>query len=207
MYEVELKVRAEHDRVRPRIESIGAEPAGAVSQVDTYYDHPVREFAETDEALRIRRETDDAADADAAENDANETGGAAGNDANETGSADGEGERARVTYKGPLVDAASKTREELETAVEDGSTMAAVLESVGFEPAATVEKRRERFRHGEYTVTLDSVAGLGEFVEVETEAEEIEPAREGAVELLERLGLDPGAGIRTSYLGLLLDGE
>ena len=172
MYEVELKVRAEHDRVRPRLESIGAEPEGTVSQVDTYYDHPVREFAETDEALRIRRETDES------------------------------GERAKVTYK---VDDASKTREELETGVDDGDTMAGVVESVGFEPAATVEKRRERFSHGEYTVTLDAVEGLGEFVEVETEAEEIESAREGAVEVLERLGLDPADGIRTSYLGLLLD--
>lgn len=175
MYEVELKVRAEHGRVRARLESIGAEPAGTVSQVDTYYDHPVREFAETDEALRIRRETDDSDD------------------------------RAKVTYKGPLVDDASKTREELETGVDNGDTMAGVIESVGFEPAATVEKRRERFHHGEYTVTLDTVDGLGEFVEVETEAEQIKPAREGAVDLLERIGLDPGDGIRTSYLGLLLD--
>jgi adenylate cyclase class 2 len=178
MYEVELKVRAEHDRVRPRLESIGAEPEGTVSQVDTYYDHPVREFAETDEALRIRRETDESGES---------------------------GERAKVTYKGPLVDDASKTREELETGVDDGDTMAGVVESVGFEPAATVEKRREQFSHGEYTVTLDAVEGLGEFVEVETEAEEIESTREGAVEVLERLGLDPADGIRTSYLGLLLD--
>ena len=185
MYEVELKVRAEHDRVRPRLESIGAEPAGTVSQVDTYYDHPVREFGETDEALRVRRETDDAGGTDGE---------------------DGESERAKVTYKGPLVDDGSKTREELETGVDDGDTMAGVLESVGFEPAATVEKRRERFRHGEYTVTLDTVEGLGEFVEVETEAEAIDPAREGAIEVLERLGLDPADGIRTSYLGLLLDG-
>ena len=110
-----------------------------------------------------------------------------------------------MTYKGPLVDDASKTREELETGVDDGDTMAGVVESVGFEPAATVEKRRERFSHGEYTVTLDTVEGLGEFVEVETEAEAVGPAREGAVEVLERLGLDPADGIRTSYLGLLLD--
>ncbi len=174
MYEVELKLRAEHGSLRPRLEGIGAEPTGTVTQIDTYYDHPVRAFGETDEALRIRRETDDS------------------------------GERAKVTYKGPLVDAASKTREEAETGVGDGETMASILESVGFEPAATVEKTRERFHTGEYTVTLDTVEGLGEFVEVETEAEEVGPARDGAIELLERLGLDPEQGIRTSYLGLLL---
>jgi len=177
MYEVEVKLRADHGTLRSRLGEIDAESMGTVTQVDTYYDHPVRSFEDTDEALRIRRETDDS------------------------------GEQARVTYKGPLVDEVSKTRKESETGVDDGETMATILESVGFTPAATVEKTRERFRCGEYTVTLDTVEGLGEFVEVETEAEEIEPARDGAIDLLERLELDPDAGIRTSYLGLLLADE
>ncbi|MFT4903554.1 MAG: adenylate cyclase class 2 [Natronomonas sp.] len=177
MYEVEVKVQAEHDAVRERLAELGADPAGTVEQADTYYDHPVREFAETDEALRIRRET-----------------------------FDGEME-AKVTYKGPLVEAESKTREELETGVENGETMASVLAKLGFEPAATVEKVRERFEYDGYTVTLDTVAGLGEYVEVETEAEEVEAAREGALDVLCDLGLDPSEQIRTSYLGLLLDGD
>ncbi|PSP47771.1 class IV adenylate cyclase [Halobacteriales archaeon QH_7_69_31] len=110
----------------------------------------------------------------------------------------------RVTYKGPLVESASKTREERETGVEDGDTMERILTTLGFDRFETVEKHRERFEHGEYTVTLDSVSGLGEYVEVETEAEAVEPAREGAVALLQDLGLDPDAQIRTSYLELLL---
>ncbi len=175
MYEVELKIRTPHRPIRDRLNAIGAEPAGTVTQVDTYYDHPVREFAETDEAFRIRHE------------------------------ADTDGEHAKVTYKGPLVDEGSKTRRELETGVDNGDTMAEIAESVGFEPAATVKKERERFRYGEYTITLDTVDGLGEFVEVETEAEAVAPARDGAIELLERLDLDPDEGIRTSYLGLLLE--
>ncbi|MFO7925219.1 MAG: class IV adenylate cyclase [Halobacteriota archaeon] len=177
MYEVELKLRVEHQDLRERLATIDAKPVGTVTQVDTYYNHLTRNFAETDEALRIRRETTDSE------------------------------KKAKLTYKGPLVDADSKTREELETSVGDEEIMAAILESVGFDPAATVEKTRERFRCGEYTVTLDSVTGLGEFIEVETEAEKIDPAREGAVELLERLDLDPDQGIRRSYLGLLLDAE
>lgn len=180
MYEVELKVRTDHDGLRERLAEIGAEPSGTVRQVDTYYDHPTRDFAETDEALRIRRETDD------------------GDDGNP---------RTKVTYKGPLVDPDSKTREELETGVEDGDTFASVLEALSFEAAATVEKTRERYRCDGYTVTLDSVAGLGEFVEVEIEADEVDPAREGAIELLERVGLDADDGIRESYLGLLLGDE
>ena len=174
MYEVELKVAADHAPVRGRLATLDAEPLGAVEQVDTYFEHPVRDFAETGEAFRIRRETSDG-DTDT-----------------------------RVTYKGPLVDSASKTREERETGVEDGDTMERILATLGFDRFETVEKHRERFEHGEYTVTLDSVSGLGEYVEVETEAKAVEPAREGAVAVLRDLGLDPDAQIRTSYLGLLL---
>lgn len=178
MYEVELKVRAAHGEIRDLLGEIGAEPLGTVRQIDTYYDHPVRDFAETDEAFRIRRETGGVDDTDS---------------------------RARVTYKGPLVDPDSKTREELETEIGDGETMASILGALSFEPAATVEKSRERFRYDGYTITLDSVDGLGEFVEVEIEAEEIGPARDGAIELLDRLGLNAEDSIRRSYLGLLLD--
>ncbi|KPN31453.1 putative adenylyl cyclase CyaB [Halolamina pelagica] len=111
-----------------------------------------------------------------------------------------------MTYKGPLVEQASKTREEFETAVDDGDAAAGILDGLGFEPAATVSKERERFELDEYTVTLDQVDEVGSFVEVEragTESE-IEQLRSGAQSLLRRLGLDPSAQIRTSYLGLLL---
>lgn len=180
MYEVEVKVRADHDAVREGLADVGAEPMETVEQVDTYFGHPVRDFAETDEALRIRREK----------------------------TADGP-MVASVTYKGPLVDEASKTREERETVVEDGETMAEILDALGFVAVETVEKVRERFAVDGYTVTLDTVDGLGTFVEVETEAEAeaVEPARDGALDLLRKLGLDPSEQIRTSYLGLLLDAE
>ncbi|MFB6152328.1 MAG: class IV adenylate cyclase [Haloarculaceae archaeon] len=178
MYEVEVKVRATHEAVRERLREAGADPAGSVVQEDTYYDAPHRDFAETDEALRVRTERrDDEA-------------------------------TVALTYKGPLVDEGSKTREEFETAVADGEAAAGILDGLGFEPAATVRKERERWSLAGFTVTLDSVDGLGEFVEVETETEResaVESARDGARDLLERLGLDPDDGIRTSYLGLLLD--
>lgn len=175
MYEVEVKVRAEHETVRQRLTDRGAELVDRVDQIDTYYDAPHRDFAATDEALRLRRET-----------------------------ADGE-TTTRVTYKGPLVDARSKTRREAETAVDEGTAMEAILDGLGFEPAATVEKKRERYLIDGYTVTLDNVAGLGEFVEVERKAEDVDAAREGAFSVLRSLDLDPDDQLRTSYLGLLLD--
>jgi adenylate cyclase class 2 len=190
MYEVEIKVPADLDATRERLREAGAERVDARRQRDTYYDAPHREFAETDEALRIRRETP-LADAD--------------------GSPESEAEpAATVTYKGPLLDDASKTRAEHETGVDDGEALAAVLSGLGFEPAATVEKRREFWSYDGFTVTLDAVTGLDEYVEIEraVEAEgEVNATREAAIAALDRLGLDAADQVRTSYLGLLLAGE
>ncbi len=172
-----MKVRATHDPVRDRLGSLGATHERTVEQVDTYYDAPDRDFAATDEALRIRRET--------------------------VVSDDGE-RRALVTYKGPLVDEASKTREEHETAVADDEELAGVLDGLGYAPAATVEKRREQYALDGLTVVLDRVTDLGEFVEVEVESEDVDAAREAVFACLDRLGLDPDEQIRTSYLGMLL---
>ena len=182
MYEVEVKVAADHEPVRSALERLGAEARGTVRQIDTYYDAPHRNFAATDEALRLRREV----------------------------RPEGGGRSTVLTYKGPLVESASKTREEAETAVDDGEAMATALSGLGFEPAATVAKDRDRFALDGYAVTLDAVDGLGEFVEVETEVDretEVERAREGATEVLRSLDLDPTDGIRTSYLGLLLEAQ
>lgn len=210
MYEVEVKVRADHDRIRSRLNELGEQdesdqldeldgldelnetdttPTHIVQQVDTYYDAPHRNFAETDEALRIREETD------GSKTEGGETSGER---------AKGE-ETTQLTYKGPLVDDASKTREESETVVDSRETMDSILRSLGFSPAAVVEKEREQYALGEYTVTLDTVSHLGEFVEIERVSDdtEIETAREGAFSILRALGLDPNEQIRTSYLGLL----
>ncbi|MFC5973139.1 class IV adenylate cyclase [Halomarina salina] len=195
MYEVEVKLRADHAPLRERLDSLDADHERTVEQVDSYYDAPHREFATTDEALRIRRVTQ--VDGGNGPDDATSSRGESENDATE----------ARVTYKGPLVDDASKTRVEHETGVDDGETLADVLDALGFEPAATVEKRREEYTVGEVTVVLDDVTGLGEFVEVELESEAIDAARDRCFEVVRRLGLDPDDGIRTSYLELLLDGD
>ena len=176
MYEVELKVRADHDAVRERLADADATLVGSVQQDDIYYDAPDRNFAETDEALRVRTERAD------------------------------DGTETRLTYKGPLVEQESKTREEAKTAVADPDALADILSGLGYDPAAEVRKERTRYRLDGYTVTLDTVDGLGEFVEVEREVEDgIDAAREGARDVMDRLGLNPDEQIRTSYLGLLLE--
>lgn len=175
MYEVEVKVPADIEGVAERLDELGADQVDTVIQEDTYYDAPHRDFAETDEAVRVRRETR-------------------------------RGETtAKVTYKGPLLEAESKSREEFETAVGDGDDVDAIFQHLGFEPAATVRKNRRVYEVRAFHVTLDAVDDVGEFVEVEAETEgDIEPVREGAYEVLRDLGLDPDDQQRTSYLGMLL---
>jgi len=115
------------------------------------------------------------------------------------------GSGAKVTYKGPLLEAESKSREEFETGVENGDHIDAIVQHLGFEPAATVRKNRRVYEVREYDVTLDAVDDVGEFVEVERETDgDIEPVREGAYEVLRDLSLNPNDQQRTSYLGMLL---
>ncbi|NIB99543.1 class IV adenylate cyclase [Halobacterium sp. R2-5] len=204
MYEVEVKVPASHDAVRAALADAGAEPAGTVAQADTYFDAPHREFAETDEALRVRRVANAA---ESFERDPGENLGTA-IDAVLDGEYRADGE-SRVTYKGPLLEAESKTREEFETSVASGAEMRDILDRLGFAPAATVRKLRETHHVDGFEVLLDAVEDVGEYVEVETEVEtdaDVEAAREDAYALLRELGLDPADQIRTSYLGLKLDG-
>ncbi len=55
MLEVELKFRCEDTgRLEADLSRLGARRADQVRQVDQYFNHPQRDFAQTDEAVRIR---------------------------------------------------------------------------------------------------------------------------------------------------------
>jgi len=173
MIEVEVKVKADHSKVRSILQKLGAIKIGIENQSDTYFAAPYRDFSKTDEALRIR-------------------------------SLDGQ---AVLTYKGPKLDKVSKTREELETSVDEATT-AKILHALGFSDAGIVRKKREVFRAGEITVCLDAVEGLGEFLEVEIIAEDekdLDTSREKLFELLKQFGAGEKDSIRTSYLEMGLE--
>lgn len=56
-FEVEIKYRGvDHNDLERRLLALGARPAISVTQVDIYLAHPSRDFAETNEAFRIRRD-------------------------------------------------------------------------------------------------------------------------------------------------------
>ncbi len=106
-----------------------------------------------------------------------------------------------LTYKGPRFDSETKTREELEIPV--GDQIIEVLKKIGFTEAAVVRKRRELFRLGEFTICVDIVEDLGEFIEIESKDYN---KKDELFELLEKLGIKKEASITKSYVELLEEG-
>ena len=180
MYEVEMKFRVDDSAaLKATLAELGCMPDSACEEFDRFFQHPSRDFVQTDECLRIRRRT----------------------------LADG-GVEQSLTYKGPKVDTATKTRREIEMPIDGSPQWFELLEALGFHEKATVRKQR---RYGSLTfngqhveVLLDFLPDLDEhFVELEAIAEENEVAekRRLVLDLAAKLGLTES--IRTSYLGLV----
>lgn len=152
----------------------GAEFVWKGKQKDTYFNHPNRDFAETDEALRIRE-------------------------------MDG---KTYFTYKGPKIDSITKTREEIEIQIEDPESAREFLLRLGFKEVRVVNKKRIKYHLNDFTVCLDEVAGLGQFVEIEASSDDqdqINELRESILETLNSWNLMKTE--RKSYLELLFEKE
>ena len=168
--EVEAKYRVDCSRlelVRSRLESMGATRVYGGLEEDTYFNHPCRDFAASDEALRLRVS----------------------------------GGSARLTYKGPrLPSRGVKRRLEVEVEVASGGEVREVLERLGFKPVAVVRKWREAYRLGETLIMIDSVEGLGCFIEIEGPEDSIESVASA-------LGLREADKVEATYLELILARE
>jgi len=106
-------------------------------------------------------------------------------------------------YKGPKLDAQSKTREELSVGVPDPAAMRLILRRLGFLDVAEVKKTRRNFGIRTVEVSLDRVAGLGGYVELEVHDMPLEEGRSLLFALMRELGLERNE--RRSYLELILD--
>lgn len=179
--EVERKYRiASPEAIHEKMKALGAAFAPPIIQSDRYFAHPSRDFAQSDEALRIRSVGDDNV----------------------------------ITYKGPKIDRDSKTREEIEVEFADGEKaareMGLVFERLGFRPVLTVTKSRQiaevHWQSKTVEIALDQVSGAGDYVELETQAEEnqLETAKECIRSLAAHLGLADSDQERRSYLELVL---
>lgn len=178
--EVEQKFRANSlSAIRERLAALGAKFAEPLDQADLYFSHPAKSFAETDEALRLRRAGEQ-------------------NCITYKGPKLDRQTKTRRELELPLASG--------QQAFEQ---FAELLAALGFGEVATVRKRRESaqllWQGQEIEVALDEVAGVGTFIELEIGTEEtgLSAAKKAVLSLAAELGLT--ASERRSYLELLLD--
>jgi len=180
LWEVEQKFRiTDVKAAEAKLTQLGALFADFVQQTDHYFNHPARDFGQTDEALRLRRV----------------------------------GSENFITYKGPRVDATTKTRQELELPLPPGQQafdqFASLLKALGFRPVGTVRKQRRKaslaWEDRSVEAASDDVEGLGSFLELEISAEDADlpAAKQSLQSLAQRLEAENSE--RKSYLELLLE--
>jgi adenylate cyclase class 2 len=180
MLEVEVKYAVpDFGAVEERLRGFSAEPAEDRHDADAYFNAPHRDFAESDEAVRIRRIGRQ-------------------NVITYKGPRTDKLTKTRTEIEVALADGA-----------EAADKMAQVLLALGFRPTATVKKHRRvfEFSRGGFDVQacLDEVAEVGSYVELEIMADEadLDRARAVVLDCAKELGLSKME--RRSYLELLLE--
>lgn len=180
--EVELKFRLpDVARMEMLLRQRGAVENGTHTQTDRYFNHPARDFHSTDEAFRIRTS----------------------------------GTENCITYKGAVLGTTAKTRHEIEIGFAEGpqtvEQLMELLTLLGFRFVRDVQKSRRSFTlqaEGHlFELALDTVPGLGSFLEIEILAEDDQrDAAESAVWELAR-SMELSKSEQRSYLDLLLDAD
>lgn len=169
-HEVEAKMRsADHQALADRIAEAGGERGPVLFEVNTYFDTPEASLRQGDQALRIRIEKD------LGENTA----------------------RTVITYKGPKVASTVKSRPEHEFDASDADEVQAMFEALGYTPALSFEKRRERWHLDHCHIELDRLPGLGDFVEIEG------PDEAAVLAVREKIGLADEPMLDGSYVSML----
>jgi len=186
-FEVEIKVCLKQDlkTTKATLQALGAKSQANIEHIDDYFLLPgsLRDFAKTDEALRVR--------------------------ATKT---DGKLVGADITYKGKKIRDVTKTREEIVVEVSSAAQMSEILKKIGLRHVFTLNKWREMFlcpfEGHEISITLDRVEHLdGRYMELELHAttqDEIKIKEEILLRFLEKLGYTKGDSLRVSYLELVL---
>jgi adenylate cyclase class 2 len=194
MIEVEVKVRISNpDKVRKKLEENNATYKISLHHEDYYFNMPkgLRDFKETDEALRLRRST-------------------------EIHKNSVKGPRkvsSFITYKGKKIDSLTKTRKEIEVKTDNFDKTIEILEILGFQKVLKIKKERElytiEYKLHEIDALIDYIPILDQYfleVEVLTNAmDNVEVNRKVLFELLNLLGIKKNQSIRESYLELIIN--
>ena len=160
---------------------------------DTYFNMPegLRDFKKTDEALRIRKSIEYNKNIDSSKQNLNYF----------------------ITYKGKKLDKTTKTRNEVETKLENGDSVKEIFNALGFREILTVKKERDlyefNFKGYIIEVLIDFIPILKEhFIEVEIMSESndrLEESKNILFEFLNMFDIKKEHSITKSYLELIAD--
>ena len=178
-FEVEKKYWVnDFDSCINAVKELGGEFSDPVEQADQYFQHPARNFTETDEVLRLRMSNSD-------------------NYITYKGARIDATTKTRHELELPLASGNSTFQDFTE-----------LLSLLGFTPIMTVRKKRCKahiqWNDRDVEICLDEIDQLGTFIELETtsDAQNLDAAKSVLVSLAEHLSLDRDE--RRSYLELLL---
>lgn len=177
MLEVEVKIKVCLKDVMTKLSELGFVKGSVEYEKDVYFNSDNYDLKAADKALRIRQHRNKL-----------------------TGK-----QNFVMNFKGPKVDETTMTREETEFDIPDFEHGEKLFNGLGFYAAGVVEKNRIHYSKGKITCCLDTVTGLGEFLEIEILAEDkdYDKAVEIIKDLLSKLGLNMEDTIRHSYLSML----
>ena len=168
--EIEAKLRVEsHDPIRKHIDAAGAQYLGKVLETNEIFDSVDGSLRRRGCGLRVRATVDE------------RTGGRA----------------VTMTFKGPVMSGAFKSREEQEVDVNDADTVSRILTGLGFVRILWFEKRRESWHLDDCRIELDEPPHIGLFVEIEG------PDERTIAAVQSKLGLEGVAHEPASYVRML----
>lgn len=152
-----------------------------IKQIDYYFSSPIRNFAVTDEALRLRQILTNSGK-----------------------------EKIELTYKGPKQGKSMKIREEITIESSNNIKLIKLLENLGFQVVAVIKKKRTNWFADQFIISFDEVEDLGSFLEIEItipadNSDEIRKSKESILSLVKRILPNwSGEDERKSYLELLM---
>ena len=177
--EIELKFPLKNkEAVLAKLESLVGEPGQVVTQKDTYFNPPHRDFLEPEhvsEWLRIR-ETEKGATINY-----------------------------KNWHKEDNVE--SVKADEYETSIDEPEAMDRIFDVLQFKKLIVVEKKRQTWDYKDVEIAIDEVIDLGSFIEIEAKGnfESEEAAEKHLYDILKELGAEVGEQDFKGYPMLLLE--
>lgn len=178
--EIEIKVKVDSlDYIRERLLKNNCNLIADQDEYDIYFNAPHKDFAVTDEALRLRCVKNQKC---------------------------GKVMPANITYKGKKIGKEGfKAREEIIVDVSNPEEFTKILERLNFVKTAEVVKHREIYQCKDAIVTLDNLIGVGTYSEIEASAELSEEEAIETIEKIAEMAGISGERLTKSYLEILLD--